>query len=408
MKNTNRLRAFFLALAVLLPAAPARARTPEDQPLTRSLVRRLSRLPLGMTNQKSLAVRFPHVDSIQFYEAAIGSRSSFLNGHAVVPDGLSLVLQNQGQFGWANGTIHFKNPIDVSRYNSVVLWVRASRPGLRFWLAARDAAWTFPEHPQARTDILPLNGLPPGDAVQLVIPFSRIFPNAPVDYTRLSQLAFEFGHDTVGNGGGEIDVLGVAFVRQNHAVKRVVMVDRDSYILADAPFRQHAVEDVRSPAPLGRTLTAAALISVAEPVVKPVDQKAVPSVTSAMEPHVEIPTFSALAARRATRAAAVPDAPIAPDIEGRVSHDLAAAPAEPVAPVPTLLTERESDNWKKTQTVLSARARVRLTPVSAPAPLSDSWRRLVSILWAAAFIFVAIRAVIFIRRHVVPTVLISN
>jgi len=191
-------------------------------------------LPYGLAGQRGLIVRLKHVDSVQFYGAGADSKFSFIRGHAVIPGGLSLRLKNTGSFSWASGNIRLKNPLNVTKYNSVVVWVRTTHPGLRFWIGVQDPHWIASDRAQARTDVLPFRGFPTGQPVQLVIPFAAIYPDRPVDYTRLSQLAFEFGQDTVGNDvGGEIEILGIAFVKQEKLMRRVRIVTGQSLVRAE-------------------------------------------------------------------------------------------------------------------------------------------------------------------------------
>lgn len=200
----------------------------DDAPLSPSFIRELQNLPYGIAKQRCLILRYKHVGSIQFYGSASNSDFSFQRGHSIIPEGLSLKLKNSGKFSWASGVIKFKQPINVTRYNSLILWVRTTHPGLKFWLGVQDPSWKQPEIYQARTDILPVRGFPVNHAVQLVVPFNVIYEEVPVNYAALNQIAFEFGEDTVGNfKQGNIEILGIAFVRQTRGLNKVKLVVKE-------------------------------------------------------------------------------------------------------------------------------------------------------------------------------------
>jgi hypothetical protein len=86
-----------------------------------------------------------------------------------MPEGLSLNLKITDKENWANGIVHFKQPLDLSKYNSIVLWAKAPKAGTRVWMGLRT------DELQARTDVLPEGGFPKGEIVELVIPLSRFF-----------------------------------------------------------------------------------------------------------------------------------------------------------------------------------------------------------------------------------------
>ncbi len=244
MRRQTRKLAWSFVAAVLFPLLSLYAAPSEGPTLTEALVDQLLNLPYGLAGQTGLIVRLKHVDSVQFYGAGADSKFSFIRGKAVIPGGLSLRLKNTGSFSWASGNIRLKTPLNVTRYNSVVVWVRTTHPGLRFWIGVQDPHWTEADRAQARTDVLPFRGFPTGQPVQLVIPFAAIYPDQPVDYSRLSQLAFEFGQDTVGNDiGGEIEILGIAFVHQQKAMRRVRIVTGQALVRAEGiPRRREAGE----------------------------------------------------------------------------------------------------------------------------------------------------------------------
>src|SRR5690242_7772748 len=108
MKIDGRLRAVGLAGAWLILCLTVSQATPakRDGTLTPSLSERLRNLPYGLSNHKSLFLRYRHVESVQFFGAGNRSRYVFKSDHSLVPEGLSLFLYNGGKENWASGTIH--------------------------------------------------------------------------------------------------------------------------------------------------------------------------------------------------------------------------------------------------------------------------------------------------------------
>src|SRR5215467_8455637 len=81
----------FLFVAVGVPAVEAPSISP-------ALSDELQRLPLGISGQPSLFVRYKHVESVMFYGAGVKSKFSFMRGESLLPEGLSLSLRNDGPF----------------------------------------------------------------------------------------------------------------------------------------------------------------------------------------------------------------------------------------------------------------------------------------------------------------------
>lgn len=229
-----------VTLSIPSPKAGATGKKSPEK-LTPALAEKLKNLPYGLSNQKSLFVRFRHVESVQFFGSGRQSQFGFKREKSLLPEGLSLLLTTNNKELWANGSIQFKRPLDVSKYNSLVVWAQATRPEMRIWLGLRSAssgAKKVDDLP-ARTDVLPLRGFPVAEPVQLVIPLSRFFSKPKIDLTAISQITFEFGKETVGNTGkGTIQIMGFAFVDQAEVLKRAqVVLNRPTakIVLAESP-----------------------------------------------------------------------------------------------------------------------------------------------------------------------------
>ncbi len=136
-----------------------------------------------------------------------------------MPEGLSLTLKNTGKESWANGVVHFKQPLDLSKYNTMFVWAKAPQPNTRVWMGLRT------DELQARTDILPQDGFPQDEIVQLVIPLSRFFSKPRINLAWVTHMTFEFGEDTVGNKQQqELQIYGVAFIEQAKPVLHAQLI----------------------------------------------------------------------------------------------------------------------------------------------------------------------------------------
>lgn len=225
--SNRRLPIYLAALAALSLGSPSfAAKADAGKELTPDLAAKLTSLPYGIANQKSVGVRFKHVESVQFDGAGKNSLFSFKRGDSVIPEGLNLVFRQRGQLNWATGTVQFKTPIDLSRYDSMVVWVYANKPNLRFAVALQspnadgsNPAW------ETKTNPIPSQGFPAKEAVQMVIPFARIDQRKNLDLKNVSRIKFEFGEDATGNSStGVIEVYGIAFVSQTWPLKQVQVV----------------------------------------------------------------------------------------------------------------------------------------------------------------------------------------
>lgn len=175
-------------------------------------------MPHGLSERRSLFIRYRHVEAVQFFGAGSNSRFSFKRGQSLLDEGLSLRLMQNRKTNWASGAIQFKKPIDTHLYNSVVVWVWPSEPNMRMWVGLKGAR-------HARSGILPSRAFPPNEPSQLVIPFSRFTPKGRVDWNAIEQMYFEFGQQTTGNSpSGALQILGVAFVRQDPPLQQSRLV----------------------------------------------------------------------------------------------------------------------------------------------------------------------------------------
>lgn len=192
-----------------------------DEPvLTVWMVEQIKNLPHGL-GEDSLILRSRHIESIQFYGAGRKSHAGFaLQG--LVPQAAWLQLRNRGEEMWASAAVKFKEPIDVSRYNSVVIWVRANMVRQRISLGLQDPSWTKNADAQARTAGFPDKGFTRNEIIQVVVPFNQFESDQPLNKKKLNQVTFEFGSGTVVNPKlGALDIFGIAFVKQAPPLKAI-------------------------------------------------------------------------------------------------------------------------------------------------------------------------------------------
>ncbi len=207
--------------------------------MTAPLQEKLQNLPYGLEGQQSLFLRYRHVDSVHFTGSATQSTYGFRRGQSIMNEGLSLKLTQSGKSGWASGVIQLQKPMDVRRYNSILLWVWCSRPAMRLSVGLKDGM-------AARSDALPRQGFPAAEPVQLVVPMSRLIPRNKVDLSEVSEVFIEFGSDVTANKPqGTIQVLGVAFVEQANLPKRAMMVlgRATSRLVLAEPTKEHSSEE---------------------------------------------------------------------------------------------------------------------------------------------------------------------
>ncbi|MCB4757065.1 MAG: hypothetical protein LHV69_08595 [Elusimicrobia bacterium] len=216
----------FSLLAVSSSLTAALIKGPE---LSASLLEKLRQLPYSVSQKNSLLLKRRHIDSVTFSGGAYLSRFGYTFLGEPYSGQLWLQLKNR-QGSWSAGVINLKRPLNLARYNSVVLWVRTRPAGQKLWISLQDSTWENDDVPQARTDILPPRGFPPNEVLQLVLPSRAIRSEEELDSSNVSRIGFEFGSQTVGNkDGAEIEILGIAFVAQ------VPPVDTPSLFAVDKP-----------------------------------------------------------------------------------------------------------------------------------------------------------------------------
>jgi len=215
IRNKSTLGALCLGASLILASPLAAAKRPEALDVPPET---LSRLWDDLTNdsyqQPSFILHYGLIESVQFNGMTGKSRVGYSRESE---HGLWLVLKAQGGSSFANVTIRFKGPRNMSRYNSVVLWVRAHSPESRLWVGAQDAQWQTPDDLQGRSGVLPKEGFPADEISRLVVPFEAISAGSSINFRTLRQIQIEFGQDTVGNSG-DLDILGIAFANQAHPI----------------------------------------------------------------------------------------------------------------------------------------------------------------------------------------------
>ncbi len=187
--------------------------------LSEELQAKLQSLPYGLDDQCALFLRHKHIESVQMTASGPGSRFGFTRGQSVMNDGLNMRLTLGNRSKWANSVINLSKPVDSSRYNSLVVWVWASRSRLRFFVQMKG------ESVVVRSDLLPAQGFQANEPVQLVIPFSRFSPTDHTNLGHITQLTFDYGTETAGNPPrGALQILGVAFIEQTEPLDHAVFV----------------------------------------------------------------------------------------------------------------------------------------------------------------------------------------
>ncbi len=191
----------------------------------------LRSLAFGVLGGNSLIVRSRQVDKVLSSGAGSSSKYGFAEEGGMIKEILWLRLHNAGSESWSTSSVEFTPNMDVSRYNSIVIWARAMESGQKFLVTVQDKGWKNKKEPQAVSPYFPLWGLPKGKILQVVIPFKALNYKASVDYARLSRLGFQFGRETAGNTDGDIiEILGISFIDQPEKQTRILFVDLDGKI----------------------------------------------------------------------------------------------------------------------------------------------------------------------------------
>jgi hypothetical protein len=185
-------------------------------------IQQMRSLPFGINDQRHFILRQKDIKGVQFFDNAHEfSRYGYFNNGGIINTAAWMHLVNRGDLPTATATIHLKKPLDISNYNSVVLWVQAHQRSQRIQVGLRDPSWTEADTAKIQTVAMPKWGFGKEKIYQVVLPY-RIFSNArKLDWEQLTGITVEFGSETVGNRQiGSIHVLGLAFVAQkNNMIK---------------------------------------------------------------------------------------------------------------------------------------------------------------------------------------------
>lgn len=241
---------FYSALiALFLSFQCVRSGLAAPQPvLSESDAGALRSLPYGIASGDSLIVRSRQVKRVNSSGAGSSTKYGFAEEGGLMKEILWLRLRNAGSESWSSSAIEFESNVDASPYNSIVLWVRALESGQRFLVTLQDRSWKNKTKPQALTPYFPLWGLPPNKILQVVIPFRAVNYNSSLDYARLVRLGFQFGRKTAGNSDGDIiEILGVAFVKQEEEPSRIMFVDLNGKIDSHPSVRVKQIAPTPTP-----------------------------------------------------------------------------------------------------------------------------------------------------------------
>lgn len=224
---------------------PLRAAASDEPLLTEAMIEHIKTLPYGLSLPNSVLIRSKHVDQVIFYGAGRPSRKGFVKKQGLVKDALWLEFRNRGEETWASGSIKFKEPFDVTGYNSVVVWVRANLARFRMSVGIQDPGWSQTTVAQARTEPMPVAGFPRNEVIQVAIPLRKFEADKPLNKKKISHMVFEFGTETTGNQKiGSLEIFGIAFVLQEPALKntqQISVLDSMTASKTEAPVQEKKV-----------------------------------------------------------------------------------------------------------------------------------------------------------------------
>lgn len=220
MTATSSRRTLLVLLLTLSISGVIHPASNDEPILTTWMVDQIKALPNGL-NEDALLIRSKHVEAVEFFGAGQRSRSGFAY-QGIAPLATWLQLRNRGEENWASAAIRLREPINVARYNSIVIWVRANLVDQRVSVGLQDPSWKKQTDAQSRTTALPSDGFRRNEIIQVVVPFTSLESDKAFDKRKLNQITFEFGSDTTSNEKlGSLDVFGVAFVKQTPAMKTI-------------------------------------------------------------------------------------------------------------------------------------------------------------------------------------------
>lgn len=210
-------------LVALAPLSASLAATQSHVPdISQQTIEAIQLLPYGVPGQESLIIDKKHIEKSIFFGNALESEFGFLNESSLNPDGLWLRLKNRGSGSWASAVVRLSSPTSITDYNSLVMWVRPEGATHRLWIGLQDPYWTRKGSTRVRTPLFPQRGFAKDDIYQVVLPFSVFSNPEEMVWTDLSQITFEFGTESVGNSQiGHIEILGLAFVKQNKPLDKM-------------------------------------------------------------------------------------------------------------------------------------------------------------------------------------------
>jgi hypothetical protein len=242
-----RLSAFALSFSLFSVGEVGAAPQPRLDPHEAEQIRSLA---YGVSQGNSLIIRSRQVERVLSSGAGTSSPYGFAEEGGMMRGILWLRFQNAGSESWSTQAIEFTPNFDASRYNSVVIWVRALQSNQRFLITMQDRGWKDKKNPQVFSSYFPLWGLPEGKILQVVIPFKALTRNASIDYARLSRLGFQFGRQTAGNTEGNVaEIIGVSFVDQPENPKRIILVDLNGHVEKLPSVQMKEVAPVPTPYP---------------------------------------------------------------------------------------------------------------------------------------------------------------
>lgn len=219
--QTYSMRKTLLTVLALGLAAPLWSA--QEPFLSDRQIEELRALPMGLSSNLILTVRSRHVDKVHFTGAGHASRYGFFQEGSLIREGLWMRLVNQGTENWASAGLIFEKNTDASRYNCLVMWVRASVSGQRLILTFQDRSWTDRKNPQAVTAAFPRKEFPVGEVVQVVVPFKNLQQKSSLDFSRIQRLGIQYGTGSLGNAQGEIiEIYGFAFAYHAELPKGIV------------------------------------------------------------------------------------------------------------------------------------------------------------------------------------------
>ncbi|MFN0118107.1 MAG: hypothetical protein ACKVQC_07450, partial [Elusimicrobiota bacterium] len=199
-------------------------------------VNRLLKLPLSYVESNSLFIKNKNVSSVGFSRGANQSSLSFDAKESLLTDGLSIRLVKSGEKNISAAVIVFKSPINISTFDSLVIWLKSNRPDSKLSFGFKDVTGKI-----YRSPTVPDKNLVKNKFGQLVIPF-KYFQNIS-NKVPVSHLSIEIDSNPE-TKGTVIEFAGISFILQPKIIaKPMIFYPR---VISPANLDQASISPVDS------------------------------------------------------------------------------------------------------------------------------------------------------------------